>query len=130
MNDVSALIVIDTDGALASGSAIENAYLVDSQGYLGSWQEGTDTLHTVCQDGETVKWTAVPVSPSGSVTISAFSGDMVAQRICTPVADGPVGDQYWYARVEAQGRFASFAYTLTLSVNGRAMSLNSYLKVA
>jgi hypothetical protein len=130
MNDVSALIVIDTDGALASGSATDNAYLVDTNGFLGSWQEGSNSLHTVCQDGQTVKWSVSPVSPSGNVTITGFSGDMVSQDVCAPVAEGPVGDQFWWGRIEAQGQFASFAYTLTLSIDGSAMSLSSFLKVA
>jgi hypothetical protein len=130
MNTVSALIVIDTLGALASGSAIDNAYLVDTNGFLGSWHEGTDSLHTVCQDGQVVKWSVAAVSPDGDVTITGLSGDMVTGGICMPIASGPGGDQYWSGRVEAQGQFASFAYTATLSIGGSSMSLRSYLKVA
>jgi len=130
MSSISALIVVDTQGALASGSAADNAYLVDTNGFLGSWQEGTDSLHTVCQDGQVVKWSVSPVSPDGDVAITGFSGDMVAAGICAPVAGGPDGDQFWSGRVEAQGQFASCRYTIELSIAGSPMSLNSYLKVA
>jgi len=130
MGTVSALIVVDTAGALASGSASDNAYLVDTEHFLGSWGEGSSSLHTLCEDGQVVRWSVAPVSPSGDISIIGFSGDMVSGGVCHPVAEGPPGDQYWFGRVEAQGQFASFAYTVTLSISGRQMSLNSNLKVA
>lgn len=129
MSKIAALVVIDTEGALSSGSPIGNAYLVDTNGYLGSWQEGTDSLHTVCQNGQTIDWSIAPVTPTGDVTITGFSGDMVAQGVCNPVASGPPGDQVWSGRVESRGQFASFLYTIDIALNGRPMSLNSYLKV-
>lgn len=130
MNSISALIVIDTQGALASGSAVDNAYLVDTSGFLGSWQQGTATLHTVCQDGQVVNWRVAALSPDGDVAITGFSGDMISAGICVPLANGPAGEQYWSGRVETHGQFASFSYVAVLSVAGIAMSLSSYLKVA
>lgn len=128
MSSISALIIIDTDGALASGSAMDNAYLVDTKGYLGSWGEGTSTLNTVCQDGQVVIWSVAAVNPSADVAITGFSGDMVSSGICRPSANGSQGDQFWSGQVQSRQQFASFAYTVTLSVGGKPMSLNSNLK--
>lgn len=128
MGIVCALIVVDTAGALASGSAIDNSYLVDNKGYLGSWNEGTSSLNTVCQDGQVITWSVAPVSPSGQVSITGFSGQMVSGSTCNPQPLND-GSGAWSGRVEARGQFASFAYTVTLSVGGTAMSLNSNIKV-
>jgi hypothetical protein len=35
----------------------------------------------------------------------------------------------WSGRVESHGQFASFSYTVTLSIGGRSMTLNSSIKV-
>lgn len=126
---LSVLIVIDTEGALASGSAIGNAYLVDTNGFLGSWQEGTDSLNTICQDGQIVVWSAMPVSPGGDVSIAGFSGAMVSSGVCTPAAEGGPGQQFWSGKVEAQGAVTPFDYAVAVSIGGSQMSLNSVLKV-
>jgi hypothetical protein len=130
LNNLCILVVVDTLGALSSGSAMDNSYLVDNNGYLGSWNEGTPQLHTVCQDGQVISWTVVPVSPDGQVTITGFSGQMVDSSVCAPTQQAGSGGQVWSGRVEAKGQFASFPYSLTLSVGGRAMSLDAYIKVA
>jgi hypothetical protein len=128
MATIFALIVVDTEGALASGSAIDNSYLVDNNGFLGSWNEGTPSLSTVLEDGQIIHWSAAPVSPSGQVAIAGFSGPMVSRSICAPRPD--IGDpQLWAGRVEAQGQFAAFAYTIALSVGGAIMSLNASIKI-
>jgi|KBSMisStandDraft_5_1062788.scaffolds.fasta_scaffold176987_2 hypothetical protein len=128
MATVYALIVVDTDGALASGSAIDNSYLVDNNGYLGSWNEGTPSLNTVLQDGQVVNWSVTPVSPEGQVSIAGFSGQMVSASICTPRPQQG-NPQVWSGRVESHGQFASFPYTIALSVGGKSMTLNSSIKV-
>jgi len=128
MQNLSVLIVIDVDGALASGSVADNAYLVDTNGYLGSWQEGTDALHTICQDGQTITWSVAPVSPDGNVTIAGFSGNMVDTGVCRPALDPGSQPPAWSGRVEAQGQFAAFTYAVDLSLEGTQMSFNAFIK--
>lgn len=128
MGTIDALIVVDTEGALSSGSAVDNSFLVDNNGYLGSWNEGTPTLNTVVQDGQVVNWSVTPVSATGQVSITGFSGQMISTSVCKPAPQVGNSD-VWSGRVESHGQFASFAYTIALSIGGRSMTLNSSIKV-
>lgn len=128
MLTICALIAVDTEGALSVGTAVGNAYLVDTNGYLGSWQEATDALHTICQDGQTLTWSVRPISPGGIVSISGFSGQMVASGVCSPIERNPAGDSFWTGKVESQGAYASFPYTVTLSLEGSELTLNAFVK--
>ncbi len=129
MRTLSILIVIDSIGALATGSLIDNVYLIDTNKYLGSWKEGTDTLHTVCQDGQLITWRVISVSPNNNVDIFEFSGKLVSEKICIPSKLGNADDSFWESRIETQGRFASYSYTITVIIGGRSMSFSPYIKV-
>lgn len=129
MNTISVLIAVDALGAAATGSLQENVYVVDTNQYLGSWQQGTDQLHTVCQDGQHVNWAAVSVSPGNSVNILGFSGPMVTGKICTPAKQGIEGDASWQGVVETRGVVGQYAYTIQVAIDGKPMSFSPYLKV-
>ena len=129
MNNINILIAVDVTGALAAGTLQGCVYLVDTNKYLGSWQEGQSTLNTVCQDGQTLTWSVTPIEPGSAIVIAGFSGQAVDQRICIPTQDPFLGNTVWNGRVETQGAFASYPYSVTLSMSGKAMSFSSYLKV-
>lgn len=120
------LIVVDTVGALASGGLKNNCYMVDNNHYLGSWREGSEELHTVCQDGQQIVWDVVSVSPETPIAITGFSGRMVEEGTCAPrrLADGS-----WAGRVESRGVFAAFPYAVTLSINKTEMKATCFIKV-
>lgn len=130
MNTLSVLVVVDALGALSSGKLMDNVYLVDTNRYLGSWREGTDSLHTLCQDGQVIRWYATGVSPGGTVAIAGFSGPMAEQGICVPVPCGGADGAYWTGRVASRGSFASWPYVLSLAIGGQVMRFSPYLKVA
>jgi hypothetical protein len=129
LNRIDILIAVDVIGALAAGSLQGNVYLVDTNQYLGSWQEGQSPLNTVCQDGQLLTWSVVAVDAASQVAIEAFSGQMVEQKACIPSPDPFAGDGVWNARVQSQGRYASFPYNVTLSMSGSTLTFASYLKV-
>ena len=129
MNTLCVLLVVDTAGALATGSLSGNCYMVDTNGYLGSWGEGTSELHTVCEDAQTLVWSVEPVSPGAQVAIAGFSGPMVDQEVCRPAA-GYDGSAAWSGVVESQGAFASYAYTATLSLESTQLAIDCFIKVA
>ena len=104
--------------------------MVDTNKYLGSWKEGTDQLHTVCQDGQLLNWNICAISPDNNVNITSFSGQMVSQNICNPSQQGMEGEKYWAARVETQGAFNSYPYSITVSIDGSSMNFSPFLKVA
>lgn len=129
MNRIDILVSVDALGAAASGSLRDNVYLVDTAGYLGSWGEGTDTLHTVCQDGQRLSWAAASVSPSNDVEITGFSGTMVSGKVCAPTRQGIAGAYQWQGMVQTRGLVGQYDYVLTLTIDGRPMSFSPYIKV-
>lgn len=84
MKKIEILIVVDCAGALATTSLISNVYLIDSNQWLGSWDEGTCQLHTVSEDGQFICWRSCAISPDDEVNITGFSGDMIDQKACLP----------------------------------------------
>ena len=129
VNSISVLVVVDTEDALSSGVLEGNVYLVDSNKFIGSWQEGTDTLHTVAQDGQIVKWRATAVAPGSDVEITDFSGNMVGDGVCRPSCISVLDEVTWEGRVETQGEVGSWVYSITVNMSGKALSFSSYLKV-
>ena len=123
-------MVVDTLGALASGNLTANIYLVDTNKYVGSGNEGQAELKTVCQDGQIINWRVAAINPGNDVEIVSFSGQMVTQHICNPVKQGLTGEEYWEGRVEVQGQAKTVQYNATLSIDGRAMTFDPYLVVS
>lgn len=128
MKPINILIVADALGAATSQNLMDNVYVVDTNQYIGSWQEGTDDLHTVCQNLQPLKWRVASVSPDSTVSITSFSGAMVDQKVAVPVASGTPTDPYWTATVQTPN-FASYPYTVNLSIQGLSLSFSPYLKV-
>lgn len=126
---ICVLVVVDVAGALASGGLLNNCYMADTNHYLGSWREGSEELHTVCQDGQVLTWSAAPVAPETQVAISGFSGQMVEEGVCAPASVGPPEAGVWTGRVESHGVFASFRYTVTLAMGGQQMQVSCSIKV-
>lgn len=126
---IDIIIAVDTQGALATGRVVDHAYMVDSHGFVGSWTEGQPSLSTVCEDGDVLTWRAVPVAPTGDVSLVGFDGDMVSSHACNPEQVRGVDAAIWGGRLEARGVFASLPYTLSLSVHGQSMRLGAALKV-
>lgn len=81
MSTVDVLMMVDVEGALASGNLSENIYLVDTNGYLGSYNEGQDELSTKLHNGDTVVWSVAPIDPGTNATIASFSGTAVSDQI-------------------------------------------------
>jgi hypothetical protein len=127
LSTLCVLIVVDTVGALASGGLKNNCYMVDNNHYLGSWREGSEELHTVCQDGQAIVWDVASVSPDTPIAIAGFSGRMVEEGTCAPKR---LPDGSWEGRVESRGVFAAFPYAVTLSINQKTeMKATCFIKV-
>lgn len=123
---LSVLIVVDSAGALASGGLKNNCYMVDTNRYLGSWREGSEELHTVCQDGQGIVWAVASVSPDTPIVISGFSGRMTEEGVCVPKR---LPDGSWLGQVQSRGVFASFPYSVTLAINQTEMRATCFIKV-
>lgn len=76
MKTIEVLIVVDVEGALA-GTLQNNVYLVDTNKYMGSGDEGQVELKTACYDGQIIKWRVEAISADNEVNITSFTGQMV-----------------------------------------------------
>lgn len=126
---VDVLIVVDTAGALASRDLGANVYLIDTNKHDGSGNEGQAELYTACDDGDTIVWRVVSVAPSGDVSISNFTGQMITNNVCVPRKQGFTGEYYWAGRVESQGRTEQEQYSVVLNVEGVSMTFDPFLKI-
>jgi hypothetical protein len=129
MNTIDVLIVVDVEGALASNDLQDNVYLIDTNKYVGSGNEGQAELKTVCQDTQPISWSVVPVSPANDVDIVQFTGRMVNDKICVPKQYTMPGGTYWQGVVEAQGMTGEQQYSVVLTMDGRQMSFDPFLEI-
>jgi len=129
VNRIDILIAVDVVGALASGSLEGNVYLVDTNKYIGSWNQGQSGLVTACQDGTTLTWGVASVDPGDDVEITGFAGPLVDSKVCQPASNPIAGNGAWSGLVESQGQFASFAYTVTLAMQSSQQSFSAAVKV-
>lgn len=129
-NVIYVLVVVDVEGALASGNLGSNVYLVDTNKYFGSSGEGQEELITNCTDGQIVAWSVSPINPGDNAVITGFTGQMVDDKVCLPQQTTVVtGETMWSARVESQGATAKYQYSCTLSFDGQSMTFDPYLNV-
>jgi len=129
MRTIDILVIIDCLGATASGNLKSNAYIVDTNGYEGSWNEGTSQLVTVCQDGQGLSWGITSVNPGNQINIVNFSGQLITSNICNPQKQGIPGTETWKGKVESRGGIGQYKYTLTVSIDGKSMSFDAFIKV-
>ena len=129
LNSIDVLIVVDVVGALASGNLSNNVYLVDTNKYMGSWNQGHCELGTVCHDTQRINWRVVPISPSTNVSIIRFTGEIISKQVCVPTKQGEIDDEYWTARMQSRGVKTTYQYACVLSMNGKEMTFDPYIKV-
>lgn len=130
VNEINVLIVVDVEGALASGDLSSNVYLIDTNKFFGSYGEGQEELVTTCSDGQIIIWSVASVNPGDDVEITGFTGQMIDQKICLPKQSTLVtGETVWSGRVESQGSTAKYQYSCTLSFDGKAMTFDPFLNV-
>ncbi|EED4925065.1 hypothetical protein WP05_22880 [Salmonella enterica subsp. arizonae] len=129
MNQIDVLVVVDANGALASGDLGSNVYLVDTNKHVGSGNEGQQELLTACRDGQIVNWHITGVSPSSDLSITSFIGQMINDKICVPQLVTSVDDPFWQGRVEAQGATGQQQYSVVVSIDGRSMSFDPFLVI-
>jgi hypothetical protein len=130
MNTVCVLIVVDVEGALASGNLTENVYLIDTNKYVGSGSEGQAELKTACKDGQVIAWNVAPVAPTTQVEIVKFTGEMVNDKICQPEPVKTPEGTYWTGRVEARGVASTQQYSVNLTMDGKEMGFDPFLVIS
>ena len=130
LSQVDVLIVVDVEGALASGDLQSNVYLIDTNKHAGSGSEGQAELYTSCKDGQVLNWSVVGVSPSSDVEITQFTGQMINDKMCVPQAVSTPDGTYWSGRVEAQGFKGNQQYSVVLTMDGKPMNFDPFLKIS
>lgn len=130
MKKIEVLIVVDGAAALASGDLQSNVYLVDTNKYMGSGNEGQAELRTAIQDEQLIAWRVTPISQDNEVSIKGFVGQMIDQKICFPQKQGIDSDIFWEGRVEARGKKGNVQYSAVLVIDGKKMDFDPYLVIS
>jgi hypothetical protein len=128
MATVDVLMVVDVEGALSSQNLTNNIYLVDTNKYIGSGNEGQAELQTKLSAGDIVQWSVAPVQPDGQVTIASFSGGAVQQNIIKPQPDPTTGAFSSKFNTSAASG-TSFQYTSTLQFESQQLTFDPFLIV-
>lgn len=129
MKTIEVLIIVDVVGALA-GTLQDNVYLVDTNKYMGSGNEGQVELKTACKDGQIIKWRVEAISPDNEVNITKFTGQIINDKVCVPQKQGLDGNIYWEGRVETQGSTGNYQYSVDLAFDGAVKTFDPYLVVS
>jgi hypothetical protein len=130
MKEINVLIVVDVESALASGDLGANVYLIDTNKYFGSGQEGQQELITSCLDGQVIVWSVASINPGDDAQITGFTGQMISQEICVPKQSTLVtGETVWAGRVQSRGASAQYQYSCTLSFDGKQMTFDPFINV-
>ncbi len=128
MKTIDVLIVVDTLAALAH-KLQDNVYLIDTNKYVGSGDEGKVELKTACENGQYIRWRVISISPENDVHITKFTGQMINDKVCVPKKQGLEGDSYWEALIETQGNTGSYQYSVVLSFDGAEKTFDPFLVV-
>jgi hypothetical protein len=132
MATVNVLMMVDVEGALATGNLSSNIYLVDTNKYLGSSSEGQTELVTKLNTGDVIVWSVASIDPGSNVTIESFSGTAVNDKYIAPVQD-PLSAGVWEAKFQPPGGSVgqSYQYNATLKFNDtHELTFDPYLVVA
>jgi len=122
---LAVLLVVDTTLAIATGTLAGSCCMVNTNGYLGSWDEGTSSLHTSVRGLLAARVERRAVTAGAQIRICGFSGAMVDEAVCLPVA---VGTGVWSGVVQTHGVVRSYGYTVTVSVESAVLSVECFLK--
>ena len=129
---IQVLIVVDAAAALASGDLQNNVYLVDTNKYHGSTDEGKAELITACQDRQVIGWRVESISPDNEVSIKGFIGKMIDEKICIPEQNG-LRDGYWEGEIEARMQHGdamiNTQYSTILVIDGKSMNFDPFLHI-
>jgi hypothetical protein len=132
MATVNVLVAVDVQAALASGNLQNNVYMVDTNHFLGSYQEGTSELITTLAIGDTIVWTVSPIDPGTNVSINSFTGVAINNQYINPVVD-PLSSTAWESRFQPPGGTSvgtQFQYSIVLSFgSGKTMTFDPFLQV-
>jgi hypothetical protein len=131
---VDVLVVVDVEGALGTNNLFNNVYMIDTNKFMGSYQEGQAELVTVVSNGQTIVWSVTPVDPATSVAITGFTGAAINQQIAPTQEPGGWGSPWTaQASIPLGSSGTTYQYSIVLQFegpNGVTMTFDPFLKSA
>lgn len=116
MSTVNILVAVNVAQAIAKQDLASNLFMMDTNAYVGSGDEGTNELKTSCVNGDTVVWSVVSLDPNEQVSILGFSGNAIPNMI-NPAQYPQYQGTVWGGRVNAVGNGVQYTMTLLLEGN-------------
>ncbi len=116
MRRINILICVNVGQAIEQNNVGKFVFMVDTTGYSGDGNEGSNELNTTLGVHDLVVWTVKSIDPSETVSISSFSGSAIPAMV-NPAAYPKFADTVWGARVHQQGVKVQYSMTLLLNDN-------------
>lgn len=124
MTTINVLIAVNVAQAIATGNLGSYVFMADSTGLCVSGQSSPNELVTTCQNGDTIVWSVVPISPSDTVSIVNFNGSAIPGMI-NPGAYPQYNNAVWGGRVLSSG--TNVQYSMELLLNNQQMSFDPFI---
>lgn len=116
----------DVAQSLADNALENNVYWFDNNSLLGSKNQGSDHLITVVRRGDTVMWLTSGLQVETDISIAGITGPAAA--ITNPLAGQfALGVSMWTGKIADQAASGLYAYTVTLQVETRVMTMSKPL---
>lgn len=123
---VDILIVVDVEQALIDNSLVNNLYMVDTNRFMGSYQEGSMELYTKCRNNTILKWRVESIAVGNDVEISKFIHSS-GSDLCHPQSEAE--NSYWQGTVNGQVGNTE-TYHMQLTFNGRkTLEWDPYIEI-
>ncbi|CAM1348275.1 MULTISPECIES: hypothetical protein [Tenacibaculum] len=127
MAQVNILAAVNVAAAIKSGNLGEYVFMMDTNDYMGTGNksEGTDELHTLVTNGDTIVWSVVSIDPNLSISIHSFHGEAINEGLIKPAQYPQHDGAVWGGHVNSAG--TNVQYTMTLLVNGKLMTFDPFI---
>ncbi len=132
MANVDILIAVDVAGALSANTLSGYLYMVDTNKFLGSYQQGSNELVTKLNDGDHIVWRVIGIDPATSLTIKSFSGTAISGGNIMSLFNNPSYNPagcVWEANFHAPSSQNKVQYSMTLQFQGgKTLDFDPYLQ--
>ena len=125
MTMINVLVAVNVAQAISNNNLQDYVFMADSTGLCVSGLSNPNELVTTCNNGDTIVWSVVPISPSDTVSILGFSGAAITETMINPGQYPQGNGAVWGGRVNSTGN--AVQYSIELLLNGHQMSFDPFI---
>ncbi len=116
MSTINVLVAVNVGQAIAQNNLSKYVFMVDTTGYSGNGNQGSNELVTTLNNGDTIVWTVDSIDPNETVSILSFAGNAIPNMV-NPAQYPQFNGTVWGGRVNQAGNKVQYTMTLLLEGN-------------